>query len=89
MTAAEAKLESAWRSLPPIIRAKIERATDWGEFTVCLCKSLTPDVFVLNDINTILLKLQLLGYKTEYNKVDIDDPNAIGITTDTKLTIKW
>lgn len=32
MTATEAKLESAWRSLPPIIRAKIERGTECGEW---------------------------------------------------------
>ena len=32
MTATEAKLESAWRNLPPIIRAKIERGTEWGEW---------------------------------------------------------
>lgn len=88
MTAAEAKLESAWRSLPPIIRVKIERATEWGEFTTYFYKSVTPDAF--KDIDTTLLKLQLLGYTTEYGKVDIeDDPNACGITTDTKLTIKW
>lgn len=88
MTAAEAKLESSWRSLPPIIRVKIERATEWGEFTAYFYKSVTPDAF--KDIDTTLLKLQLLGYTTEYGKVDIeDDPNACGITTDTKLTIKW
>ena len=88
MTAAEAKIESAWRSLPPIIRVKIERATEWGEFTAYFYKSVTPEAF--RDIDTTLLKLQLLGYTVEYGKVDIaDDPNAVGITTDTKLTIKW
>jgi hypothetical protein len=88
MTAAEAKLESAWGSLPPIIRVKIERATEWGEFTVYFYKSSAPEVF--KDIDTTLLKLQLLGYDTEYSKVDIEDDNeAVGITTDTKLTIKW
>lgn len=88
MTAAEAKIESSWRSLPPIIRVKIERATEWGEFTIYFYKSVTPEAF--RDIDTTLLKLQLLGYVTEYGKVDIeDDPNAVGITTDTKLTIKW
>lgn len=88
MTAAEAKLESAWRSLPPIIRAKIERATEWGMFTTNFYKSSTPEAF--KDIDTTLLKLQLLGYNTEYCKVDIEDDNeAVGITTDTKLTIKW
>lgn len=88
MTAAEAKIESAWRSLPPIIRVKIERATEWGEFTAYFYKSVTPDAF--RDIDTTLLKLQLLGYTTEYGKVDIaEDNEAVGISIDTKLTIKW
>lgn len=88
MTAAEAKIESAWRSLPPIIRVKIERATEWGEFTAYFYKSVTPDAF--RDIDTTLLKLQLLGYTTEYGKVDIaEDNEAVSISTDTKLTIKW
>lgn len=88
MTAAEAKLASAWRSLPPIIRVNIERATEWGEFTVKFYKSVTPEAF--DDIHTTLLKLQLLGYTTEYGKVSIEDDNeAVGISTDTKLTIKW
>ena len=88
MTAAEAKLESAWRSLSPLIRVKIERAAEWGQFTTYFYKSLTPEVF--KDIETTIAKLQWLGYTTEYGKVDIeDDHNAIGITTDTKLTIKW
>ena len=88
MTAAEVKLESAWRSLPPLIRVKIERATERGEFTVYFYKSVTPDAF--KDIDTTLLKLQLLGYDAEYSKVDIEDDNeAVGISTDTKLTIKW
>lgn len=88
MTAAEAKIESSWRSLPPIIRVKIERATEWGEFITYFYKSVTPEAF--RDIDSTLLKLQLLGYATEYGKVDIEDDNeAVGITTDTKLTIKW
>ena len=88
MTAAEAKIESSWRSLPPIIRVKIERATEWGEFITYFYKSVTPEAF--RDIDATLFKLQLLGYNTEYGKVDIEDDNeAVGITTDTKLTIKW
>lgn len=88
MTASEAKLESAWRSLPPIIRAKIERATEWGMFTAYFYKTVNPDAF--KDIDTTLLRLQLLGYQTKYGEVDIeDDPNAEGITKDIKLTIKW
>lgn len=93
MTASEAKLESAWRSIPPIIRLKIEKATEYGLFTVCFYKTLNPDAF--KDIDTTLLKLQLLGYNTEYGKVYIGDPNTADITPDTdittdiKLTIKW
>lgn len=88
MTASEAKLESAWRCLPPIIRVKIDRATECGKFTTYFYKSVTPDAF--KDIDTTLLRLQLLGYTTEYGKISIEhDSEAIGITTDTKLTIKW
>ena len=88
MTASEAKLASAWRSLPPIIRVKIERATEWGEFITYFYKSVTPEAF--RDIDTTLLKLQLLGYSSEYGKINIEDDNeAVGILTDTKLTIKW
>ena len=88
MTASEAKLESAWSSLPPIIRVKIDRATEWGKFTTYFYKSVTPTAF--KDIDTTLLKLELLGYTTEYGKVDIaEDNEAVGISTDTKLTIKW
>ena len=88
MTAAEAKLKSAWRSLPHEVKLKIEqRATD-GMFEAYFYKSVTPEVFKY--IDTTLLRLQALGYKTEYGKVDIaDDNEASGITTDTKLTIKW
>ena len=89
MTAAEAKIASAWRSLPPIIRLKIERATEWGEFYVYLYKSVIPEAF--NDIHTTLLKLQLLGYKAECDTVDVVDSfnDPCSITTDTKLTITW
>lgn len=88
MTAAEAKLESSWRSLPPLIQAKIEKATEWGQFTTYFYKSSTPEVF--KDIDTTLLKLQLLGYNTEYGKIDIEyDSEPVGIITDTRLTIKW
>ena len=88
MTASEAKLASAWRSLPSIIRLNIEKMTEYGIFTTCFYKSLTPEAF--KDIDTTLLRLQLLGYTTEYGKVSIeDDLNAVGISTDTKLTIEW
>ena len=64
MTAAEAKIESAWRSLPPLIRAKIERATEWGQFTTNFYKSSTPDVF--KDIDTTLRK-QKIDLNKNYN----------------------
>ena len=89
MTASEAKLASTWRSLPPIIRVKIERATEWGEFYVLFYKSVTPEAF--KDIHTTLFKLQLLGYKAECDTVDISDINndPSSVITDTKLTITW
>ena len=88
MTAQEAKLETAWRSLPPIIQTNIKRAIEWGMFTTFFYKSATPEVF--KNIDAILLKLQILGYEVEYGKVNIEDDNeAVGISTDTKLTIKW
>ena len=59
-----------------------------GEFIAYFYKSSLPEAF--EDINTTLLKLQLLGYTTEYGKINIEhDSEAIGITTDIKLTIKW
>lgn len=88
MTAQEAKLETAWRSLPPIIQTYIKRSIELGVFTTFFYKSVTPEVF--KNIDTILLKLQILGYEVEYGKVNIEDDNeAVGISTDTKLTIKW
>lgn len=88
MTASEAKIKAVWNSIPPIIRTTIEKETEWGEFTAYFYKSLTPEAF--KDVDTTIAKLQLLGYNVEYGKVNIeDDPNAVGITTDTKLTIKW
>lgn len=88
MTAQEAKLETALRSLPDIIRSKIQYMTGCGLFYTYLYKSLTPEAF--NDIDTTIVKLQILGYEVEYGKVNIEDDNeAVGISTDTKLTIKW
>ena len=89
MTASEAKLASTWRSLPPIIRVKIERATEWGEFYVLFYKSVTPEAF--KDIHTTLFKLQLLGYKAECDTVDAVDlqSDPCNVSTDTKLTIRW
>ena len=88
MTAAEAKRESVWNSIPDSIRVKIERAIKWGQLTTYFYKSSIPDAF--KDIDATIVKLQLLGYTVECGEVDIeDDPNACDITTDTKLTIKW
>lgn len=88
MTATEAKLESSWRSLPVSIQLKIERATECGKFATYFYKAATPEAF--EDIDTTLLKLQVLGYDTEYCEIDIEDDNeASGISTDMKLTIKW
>lgn len=88
MTAKEAKIKAVWNSIPPIIRTKIERETEWGKLTAHFYKSLTSEAF--KDVDTTIVKLWLLGYTVEYGKVNIDDDlNACGITTDTKLTIKW
>jgi hypothetical protein len=88
MTAKEAKIKAVWNSIPDSIRSKIQYMVGCGLLYAYLYKSLTPEAF--NDIDTTIAKLQLLGYTVEYGKVDIeDDPNACGITTDTKLTIKW
>lgn len=88
MTAKEAKNKAIWNSIPPIIRTKIERETEWGQLTAHFYKSLTSEAF--KDVDTTIAKLQLLGYTVEYGKVDIEEDNeAVGISTDTKLTIKW
>lgn len=88
MTAQEAKIKAVWNSIPDSIRSKIQYMTGCGLLYAYFYKSLTPEVF--NDIDTTIVKLQLLGYEVEYGKVDIEDDNeAIGISTDTKLTIKW
>lgn len=88
MTAREAKIKAVWNSIPDIIRSKIQYMTGCGLLYTYLYKSSTPEAF--NDIDTTIVKLQLLGYKVEYGKVDIEDDNeAVGISTDTKLTIKW
>lgn len=88
MTAAEAKLKATWRSLPTEIKLKIERRVSDGMFEANFYKSVTPEIFKY--IDTTLLKLQSLGFTTKYGKVDIEeDSEAVGISTDTKLTIKW
>lgn len=88
MTAQEARYETMWRSLPDIVQLRIRQSVEHGILSITFYKSVSPDAF--QDIKSTLFKLEKLGYATEYGKVDIeDDPNAVGITTDTKLTIKW
>ena len=88
MTTAEAKIKAVWNSMPDSIRSKIQYMAGCGSFYTYLYKSLTPEAF--NDIDTTIVKLQVLGYEVEYGKVNIEDDNeAVGISTDTKLTIKW
>ena len=88
MTAKEAKIKAVWNSIPDVIRAKIQCLVGCGLLDTYFYKSVVPEAFV--DIDATIVKLQLLGYTVEYGKVDIeDDPNASGITKDTKLTIKW
>ena len=88
MTAKEAKIKAVWNSIPDVIRAKIQYLAGCGLLDTYFYKSIVPEAFV--DIDATIVKLQLLGYTVEYGKVDIeDDPNASGITKDTKLTIKW
>ena len=88
MKASEAKIKAAWNSIPDSIRSKIQYMAGCGSFYTYFYKSSTPEVF--NDIDATIVKLQLLGYEVEYGKVDIEDDNeAVGISTDTKLTIKW
>ena len=88
MTAKEAKIKAVWNSIPDSIRSKIQYMVGCGLLFAYFYKSSTPEAF--KDIDTTIAKLQLLGYTVEYGEVDIEDDNeAVGITTDTKLTIKW
>ena len=88
MKATEAKIKAVWNSIPEVIRLRILDAVKDGKLYTYTYKSVTPAAF--KDIDTTLLKLELLGYTTEYGKVDIaEDNDAVGISTDTKLTIRW
>ena len=88
MTAQEARCETMWRSLPDIFQLRIRQSVEHGIFSLTFYKSVSPDAF--KDIKQTLLKLETLGYKTEYYEVDIEDVNApYDITKDTKLIIKW
>lgn len=89
MTAKEAKIKAVWNSIPDIIRSKIQLMVENGLLYTYMYKSVTPEAF--DDINTTIVKLQLLGYRAECDNVDISDINSdkSSIITDTKLTITW
>ena len=89
MTAKEAKIKAVWNSIPEVIRSKIQLMVDCGLFYTYMYKSSTPETF--DDIDTTIVKLQLLGYRAECDTVDAvdlhSDPSSV--ITDTKLTITW
>lgn len=88
MTAQETRIKAVWGSIPDIIRSKIQSMVEWGLLDTYLYKSVAPEAF--KNIDATIAKLQLLGYTVECKIVDIEDDNeAVGISTDTKLTIKW
>ena len=88
MTAQEARNETMWRSLPNIVQLQIRQAVEHGIPSLTFYKSVSPEAF--KDIKPTLFKLDMLGYKTEYCEVDIEDVNVpYDITKDTKLIIKW
>lgn len=89
MTAAEAKKKAVWNSIPEVIRSKIQLMVECGLLYTYMYKSSTPEAF--DDIDTTIVKLQLLGYRAECDTVDTvdlhSDPSSV--ITDTKLTITW
>lgn len=88
MTAQEARYETMWRSLPDIVQLRIRQSVEHGIFLMTFYKSVSPEAF--EGIKSTILKLDTLGYKTEYCEVDIEDVNVpYDITKDTKLTIMW
>lgn len=88
MKASEAKIKAVWNSISNSIRLSILNAVENGNLYTYSYKSVKPEVF--NDIDTTIAKLQLLGYKAEYNTVNISDLcSDITTDTDTKLTISW
>ena len=88
MTAQEARYETMWRSLPDIVQLRIRQSVEHGIFLLTFYKSVSPEAF--EGIKSTILKLDTLGYKTEYCEVDIEDVNVpYDITKDTKLTIMW
>ena len=88
MTAKEARIKAVWGSIPDIIRSKIQAMVEWGLLDTYLYKSVAPEAF--KNIDAIIAKSLIAFDKVECKIVDIEDDNApLGITTDTKLTIKW
>jgi len=89
MKATEAKIKAVWNSIPNGIRKDILDAVEDGKLYTYSYKSVRPELF--KDIDTTILKLQLLGYKAECDTVEIVDSVSTpsSITTDTKLTITW
>lgn len=89
MTAKEARIKAVWGSIPDIIRSTIQYMVDHGLLDTYLYKSVAPEAF--KNIDATIAKLQLLGYKAEYNTVDVSDlcSDPSSTTTDTKLTIRW
>ena len=89
MKASEAKIKAVWNSIPEVIRSKINFMVGCGSLYTYMYKSVVPEAF--ENIDATITKLQLLGYRAEYDTVDIADINGdpCGITTDTKLTITW
>ena len=89
MTAKEAKIKAVWNSIPEVIRSKIQLMVDCGLLYTYMYKSSTPEAF--DDIDTTIVKLQLLGYRAECDTVDAvdlhSDPSSV--ITDIKLTITW
>ena len=89
MTASEAKINAVWNSIPEVIRSKIQFMVERGLLYTYMYKSSTPEAF--DDIDTTIVKLQLLGYRAECDTVNATDLHSdpISIITDTKLTITW
>lgn len=89
MKASEAKIKAIWNSIPNGIRLDILNAVEDGNLYTYAYKSVRPELF--KDIDTTIVKLQLLGYKAVCDTVEIIDSlsNPSSITTDTKLIITW
>lgn len=89
MKASEAKIKAVWNSIPEVIRSKIQLMVDCGLLYTYMYKSSTPEAF--DDIDTTIVKLQLLGYRAECDTIDAVDLHSdqSSVITDTKLTVTW